>query len=244
VGFARGDLEGDTYIVHRRDAHAWPEVYFSGIGWLEFEPTVNQDPIIRPSAVTQSGAIGANPPVRRQRAGEEGAFPETPASPSAVGLQSFAESASGRLLLLVVPMFSAAVLIGLVHGLGLWQRLPIYLSGAFEGNSTPTPEWIVRWRRWNQAEPVERAFASINWSLRLLGRPQPTASTPAERARILSELLPTVSEHIWALEQELESGLYMPGVPDLARARRSALLILVRSIGWRIRSVLGALKWS
>ena len=129
-----------------------------------------------------------------------------------------------------MPILSGALLIALVYGLGLWQRLPIYLSTTFEGNGTPTPAWIVRWRRWNQTEPIERAFASINWSLSLLGRPQPAASTPAERARILSELLPTVSEHIWSLEHELELGLYMQGVPDLARARRAALLILIRSI--------------
>jgi hypothetical protein len=242
VGFARGDLEGDTYIVHRRDAHAWPEVYFSGMGWLEFEPTVNQDPIIRPSGVTQTGAIAANPPPRRPRAEEEQAFPDTAPSPTSLGLRSFAESAGGRALLLVVPILSAAVLIALVYGLGPWRRLPIFLSDTFEGNGTPTPVWIVRWRRWNETEPIERAFASINWSLRLVGRPQPAASTPAERARILSDLLPSVSEHVWSLEHELESGLYMRGVPDLARARRAALLILIHSLGWRIRHVPSALN--
>jgi len=242
VGFAHGELEGDTYIVHRRDAHAWPEVYFSGIGWLEFEPTVNQDPIVRPSGVTPAGADAANPPARRPRAGEEGALPDTALSSTSAAVRSFAQGASGRLLLLVVPMLSGAVLIALVYGLGPWRWLPAYLSTTFEGNGTPTPVWIVRWRRWNQAEPIERPFASINWSLSLLGRPQPAASTPAERARILSELIPAVAEHVWSLEHELESGLYMPDVPDLALARRAALLILIHSIGWRIRSLLSALN--
>jgi len=27
---------------------AWPEVYFPGVGWVEFEPTAGQDPLDRP----------------------------------------------------------------------------------------------------------------------------------------------------------------------------------------------------
>jgi hypothetical protein len=31
------------YIVKERDAHSWVEVFFPGIGWVEFEPTVSFD---------------------------------------------------------------------------------------------------------------------------------------------------------------------------------------------------------
>lgn len=50
VGYARGNfnaLEG-YYEVRGADAHAWPEVYFPGYGWVEFEPTVNQSVLDRP----------------------------------------------------------------------------------------------------------------------------------------------------------------------------------------------------
>ncbi|MFE9770232.1 DUF3488 and DUF4129 domain-containing transglutaminase family protein [Streptomyces sp. NPDC005931] len=40
VGFAPGTPQGDgTVSVGLRDAHAWPELYFEGIGWTRFEPT-------------------------------------------------------------------------------------------------------------------------------------------------------------------------------------------------------------
>jgi transglutaminase-like putative cysteine protease len=41
IGFAQGDEVGsDTYQVHDRDAHTWPEVYFGPkFGWVPFEPT-------------------------------------------------------------------------------------------------------------------------------------------------------------------------------------------------------------
>jgi transglutaminase-like putative cysteine protease len=32
-------LDSDYYIVTNHDAHAWPELYFQGYGWLRFEPT-------------------------------------------------------------------------------------------------------------------------------------------------------------------------------------------------------------
>ena len=44
VGFTRGEPNNDgTYTVTTHDAHAWPELYFSGYGWLPFEPTPRND---------------------------------------------------------------------------------------------------------------------------------------------------------------------------------------------------------
>ena len=44
VGFTRGQPgPNHTYVVTTRDAHAWPELYFSGYGWLPFEPTPRSD---------------------------------------------------------------------------------------------------------------------------------------------------------------------------------------------------------
>ncbi|ELP70894.1 DUF3488 and DUF4129 domain-containing transglutaminase family protein [Streptomyces turgidiscabies] len=40
VGFAPGTPQPDgTVSVGLRDAHAWPELYFEGVGWTRFEPT-------------------------------------------------------------------------------------------------------------------------------------------------------------------------------------------------------------
>ncbi len=41
VGFTQGTFvaHDDTWQVKTSDAHAWPELYFSGAGWLAFEPT-------------------------------------------------------------------------------------------------------------------------------------------------------------------------------------------------------------
>ncbi|MFE9421841.1 transglutaminaseTgpA domain-containing protein [Kitasatospora sp. NPDC006697] len=40
VGFAPGEDLGDgNFQVGSKDYHAWPELYFAGVGWLRFEPT-------------------------------------------------------------------------------------------------------------------------------------------------------------------------------------------------------------
>jgi hypothetical protein len=39
IGFLPGVADKGTYTVRSSDAHAWPELYFEGIGWLRFEPT-------------------------------------------------------------------------------------------------------------------------------------------------------------------------------------------------------------
>ena len=44
IGYAGGTFNPSTakYEVVQADAHAWVEVYFANIGWLEFEPTAGQ----------------------------------------------------------------------------------------------------------------------------------------------------------------------------------------------------------
>jgi transglutaminase-like putative cysteine protease len=43
VGFTEGTVDGQGYYhVTDADAHAWPEVWFSGVGWIAFEPTPAQ----------------------------------------------------------------------------------------------------------------------------------------------------------------------------------------------------------
>ncbi|MFJ6698678.1 transglutaminaseTgpA domain-containing protein [Streptomyces sp. NPDC091272] len=67
VGFTPGTVKPDgTMSVGLRDAHAWPELYFEGLGWTRFEPTPTR---------------GTAPAYTRQEAPSGGA--SDPAQPSA-----------------------------------------------------------------------------------------------------------------------------------------------------------------
>jgi transglutaminase-like putative cysteine protease len=40
MGYTAGSQAPDgSWVVRTKDAHAWPELYFAGVGWLRFEPT-------------------------------------------------------------------------------------------------------------------------------------------------------------------------------------------------------------
>jgi hypothetical protein len=68
VGFTPGDLGSDgVYHVRGRNAHAWPEVYFSGVGWMAFEPTPGRG---EPGAEGYTGVPAA----------QDGGTPEAPTS--------------------------------------------------------------------------------------------------------------------------------------------------------------------
>ena len=65
VGYAPGRPTGATvsiggegalpeYEVDARDAHAWPELYFQGLGWISFEPTPSRGVV--PSYATDAAA--------------------------------------------------------------------------------------------------------------------------------------------------------------------------------------------
>lgn len=62
VGFTRGKRSSDdTWHVTTHDAHAWPELWFQGYGWLPFEPTPRGDgQAVTPSYAQGPGGGGKN----------------------------------------------------------------------------------------------------------------------------------------------------------------------------------------
>jgi hypothetical protein len=47
-GYVRAQREDGVYRLLESDGHAWPEVFFPGYGWVEFEPTGGQPALLRP----------------------------------------------------------------------------------------------------------------------------------------------------------------------------------------------------
>jgi transglutaminase-like putative cysteine protease len=57
VGYTSGEYDARSaeYIIRKENAHSWAEVYFSGYGWVEFEPTAGQPAIGRLDDESASG---------------------------------------------------------------------------------------------------------------------------------------------------------------------------------------------
>ncbi|MER5471651.1 DUF3488 and transglutaminase-like domain-containing protein [Streptomyces sp. NPDC002685] len=61
VGFTPGTPKANgSMAVGLRDAHAWPELYFEGVGWTRFEPTPSRGTV---PAYTQTNTPGNDNPV-------------------------------------------------------------------------------------------------------------------------------------------------------------------------------------
>ncbi len=66
VGYTSGiEHQGGNWQVTTSDAHAWPELYFSGLGWLRFEPTPGgpngQGTAVQPSYALSGGSGKTGP---------------------------------------------------------------------------------------------------------------------------------------------------------------------------------------
>jgi hypothetical protein len=123
IGFLPGTLDKGVYKVKAADAHAWPELYFEGVGWLRFEPTppsrsgqappysLDSTPQTNPgSGSTNTSTASALPSNRRDGGSNDPGSQDASASTSAdTGILS-AWWSSGRLTLL------GWVLLGLVIG--------------------------------------------------------------------------------------------------------------------------------
>jgi len=53
VGFLRAERVGGRSVFSSHDLHAWPELYFEGVGWIRFEPTPAGRTSSAPSYTTQ-----------------------------------------------------------------------------------------------------------------------------------------------------------------------------------------------
>ncbi|WP_030616732.1 transglutaminase TgpA family protein [Streptomyces sclerotialus] len=82
VGFTPGGKRADgSYSVGLRDAHAWPELYFEGIGWTRFEPTPSRGSV--PDYTVSADAPDEDAPGRAEPLPGRTAAPEP--EPSADG---------------------------------------------------------------------------------------------------------------------------------------------------------------
>ncbi len=81
VGFVPGeyDAETQTWTVSWHDTHAWPEVYFEGVGWTRFEPTPSDNAGVSEPPWTQAGS---SPDAGGERPDQgEGSSPSASAGP-------------------------------------------------------------------------------------------------------------------------------------------------------------------
>ncbi|MCC6299254.1 MAG: transglutaminase domain-containing protein [Anaerolineales bacterium] len=250
VGFSQGAVttnaaasgESDealtSYTVRKLNAHAWPEVFFPGIGWVEFEPTGNQEPLNRPLAPrgdsTSSGLTAPNlaePDLEPDAEPDENLPAEEPSVSTIKPLSPLAYS---------IPIVLGIIALGLFlsrrHAIP--QRIPSFVRSAIERGGAPTPNWVLNWERWAGLSAVEKAFDSVNFALRQLKTPLPLHATAAERADKLADILPNIAPIVKILLDEHQTSLYTSRTADVRQAKRAARTIRFQTRLARLRRFL------
>ena len=227
IGFLPGTFEQGQWTVRAADAHAWPELYFPGAGWLRFEPTPAERTGSTPSyaqAPTSGASTGPNRDPLASATPTGTAAPTTNRRPDldpttgtvltpTVGdrLRGWLTSPTAYVLL--------AVLLGLLGSL----VLPV------------TARTVHRRRRERARDPATRAEAEWTELVSRLGdlglRP-PSGGTPREWARhyvVEGYLDEQAEESMGRVVTTLERGRYArPGVdlddrhPDVETVARAA----------------------
>lgn len=188
VGYLPGRAEGGRYVVRGRDAHAWPEIYFSGIGWVRFEPTPGSQTGLAPGYTapepTETVAPTSEPTVATPA--PPTGTPVRPSGPSsAPTAQAPSDAATGSRAPWLVGGLATLVLLG---------------AGAT----------VVALRRRAEARrDVEAAWRAV---LRDARRAE-LVPAPGETARAFAERVGRSSGAVVALAHALERSRYAPGAP-------------------------------
>lgn len=253
VGFAEGTFDElkERYVVTHGDAHAWPEVYFPGIGWVEFEPTGNQPALDRPQTATILADQTIPNPATSGLIPEPAQEPVLPVQDNRflltknIGPLSSAATPAydGRILALILAFLAVLPGYFLIRRYSLDVQIPVYLAGRYARTGNTSPLWLDRWLRWTNLSAMERAFQAVNLSLYWLGSPQPIHKTSQERAAALITRLPSVEKETRNLLHEYQNTMYTRRAGNLAPARRAALIILIKTLQIRVKEALQFLDY-
>ncbi len=98
VGFTPGTATSGTYLVTTSEAHAWPEVWFEGAGWVRFEPTPRTGVTTLPAYAAPDGAApGVTPSGGAQPTAEPTASAGASGAPNDPRLREDFEQETGAL---------------------------------------------------------------------------------------------------------------------------------------------------
>ncbi|KQQ00833.1 MULTISPECIES: transglutaminase family protein [unclassified Rathayibacter] len=190
------DSDLTNYRVMSSDLHAWPELYFEGVGWLPFEPTPSRGAPASYTLPNATSSSGSSTPGATSSAAA-GTTPEASAAPTATAATSTATAgALGGTSVSAAPAVTAWVLLLLVL-LVPWLLRVVQRAlrrRAAEGGST------------------EAAWTELLASARDLGVPVETTATPRAQEALIAASLggDEAREALRGLRRTLEHVRYAP----------------------------------
>jgi hypothetical protein len=228
VGLLPGSRLGrqDAWQVTGTDVHAWPQVYFKGTGWVDFEPTPGSPaPVVAPPPTTVP-ATPVKPNTSTPSTFAHNLAKAPPGGPARLGVLSGHQP--GRL-----PQHGGGggvldVILGLLAAAALWSLV--------------VPSWrLVRLRR-SERDPVRGVLAEWSASVRLLAaagfhrRRAETFDEYARRVRISGVLSTSADAALVRLVQATNRAMFgkTPPTPEEMKSVASDSTLVRRSARKRL----------
>ncbi len=196
AGYSQGEYNNEVgaYRVLESNGHSWPEVFFPGYGWVEFEPTASELMITRPYRDKEDEqatptTTPAAPPPRNNELAERDFEPEETSAPDAT-----VETTTRRYV--VVGLLAALVIV--TTALFLLLR----------------PAQRRAQRLLVDPEAVGKLYGRlVQWAQRLR-LPLLASQTPHEHAEIFAQALPEGRSAIASITDLYVLEQYSPHPPD------------------------------
>ena len=241
------ESEISTYVVRQKDAHAWPEVFFPGYGWVIFEPTVSQPALFRPSGEAFSNADQNQP--ADQAPPDLANELNNPDLEASAGDETNTNIAPNfwtlvNIIKLTIFLFSFGILLFIS-----WQVHRGYKMGNFmDRMSIAIPEGVEKglrrvgirppgflhnWISYRRLPALSRSYMEINSALKRLKRNPSMHDTPSERTVSLIQAIPTAAIPANHLLAEYQTSTYSPRQADEEVAHKAAMEI--RNLSWLAR---------
>ena len=248
-GYAQGESDdSETFFrVTFKQSHAWPEVFFPGIGWVEFEPTSAQPNLTRLSGQNFNNLNGEGGVFDRPDAGLDRSLIEDPfidETDSAIQDIELADQTSTFSITNIIPLLIIILIIDLFALFSIRNKRlgrsfipPVEFENFLEKHGWKAPNWLKRWSFYLKLSLIDRAFASIAWSFFILRKPLKTAITPAELVAEFSDLIPELKEPASQLLFEYQKAIYSPYLPDIGLMQKLSKELLNKTILYRLKNI-------
>ena len=259
-GYAEGDAQntiGTEYIVRRENLHAWPEIYFQGIGWVVFEPTTIQ-PIInrlpgesfnenRDNPVI-GDLPGDNLPVMDggESIPDENIVPELVVEPVEMEVEDVEETTFQN-----ISIYVLLITIGLIFVFILLRNssrnyidsAPVILESYFIKRGWKAPNWLKLWASYSKLSAEEKAFSKIIWSLFLFQKKYSFSLTPSEIVAKYNDIFPEMKEISSSTLLEYQQAVYSDHPIDIKSIQENSNKIFLYSLTQKFLSLFRRKKY-
>jgi len=249
-GYAEGEsqnLDETEYIVRRKQSHAWPEVFFAGIGWVEFEPTTLQPILVRLAGDTVRADTvppSVRDPSRKdlplmdggESFGVGGNIPDIKEPEKEINVEP-EESRNFSFLFFAVIILVLIVLLIAIKKPTTNPPTVVVIETFLLKRGWKIPDWLKIWSNYAKSSMEEKAFARVLWSLAIFKNINYKSFTPAEVVTEFKIVFPEMSQEVEEILDEYQKALYSQHPINEKNLKAQSNQVLKHSIMLKLKNI-------